>query len=80
VLIGTTAFNGAPDFSYADHAVAQGQKVGAAIVALTARSYSVTSHEEDLVTTGVAVDIGAPSTYLASYWAKADPANTCGSN
>ena len=32
VLIGTTSFNGAPDLSYEDHAVAQGRKVGAAIV------------------------------------------------
>ena len=40
VLIGTTSFNGAPDLSYADRAVvAQGQKVGAAIVLLESRSY-----------------------------------------
>jgi hypothetical protein len=40
VLIGTTSFDGAADLPLADQAVAQGQKVGAAIVLLNVRSYS----------------------------------------
>jgi hypothetical protein len=76
VLIGTTSFNGAPDLSYADRAVvAQGQKVGAAIVLLKARSYgtltSCCSLDESLEVTS---EGGA--SYFASYWAKSDAAKT----
>jgi hypothetical protein len=77
VLIGTTSFDGAPDSSYAARVVvAQGQKVGAAIVLLKARSYSTSCCwlDESLQVTSEG------DSYFASYWAKSDPANTSRSN
>jgi len=72
-LIGTTSFYGAADLPYAEHAAAQGQKVGAGIVLLKSRSYALGDQL-----------LGNPdargATYFASYWAKSDPANTSGSN
>jgi len=76
VLIGTTSFNGAPDLSYADRAVvAQGQKVGAAIVLMKARSYSYSTSCCSLDESLEATSEGGAS-YFASYWAKSDAANT----
>jgi hypothetical protein len=73
-LIGTTSFFGTADLPYAEHAAAQGQKVGAGIVLLESRSYALGGDQV----------LGNPdargATYFASYWAKADPANTSGSN
>ena len=67
VLIGTTSFNGAADLPLADHAVAQGQKVGAAIVLLEVRRYSY----------GESAGFDAAgASYFASYWAKTDAAKT----
>jgi hypothetical protein len=76
VLIGTTSFNGVPDLSYADRAVVvQGQKVGATIVLLNARSYSALTScctlDESLQVTSA-----GGATYFASYWAKSDAAKT----
>ena len=72
-LIGTTSFYGAADLPYAEHAAAQGQKVGAGIVLLGSRSYHL----------GGDALLGNPdargATYFASYWAKS-AANTSGSN
>jgi hypothetical protein len=73
VLIGTTSFYGAADLPYAEHAAAQGQKVGATIVLLNSRSYTLGGEQT----------LGPPArgaSYFASYWAKSDPANTSGSN
>ena len=68
-LIGTTSFTGLADLPFAEHAAAQGQKVGAGIVLLESRSYAIGG--------GV---LGNPEArgadYFASYWAKSDPANT----
>jgi hypothetical protein len=75
VLIGTTSFNGAQDLPYADHAVAQGQKLGAAVVLLMVRSYSYVGDSRDFASEG-----GGGASYFASYWAKPDPANTSRSN
>jgi hypothetical protein len=65
-LIGTTSFYGAADLPYAEHAAAQGQKVGAGIVLLESRSYHL----------GGDALLGNPdargATYFASYWAKSD--------
>jgi hypothetical protein len=72
-LIGTTSFFGAADLPFAEHAAAQGQKVGAGIVLLESRSYLLGG---DLV-------LGNPEArgadYFASYWARS-AANTPGSN
>jgi len=68
-LIGTTSFYGADDLPYAEHAAAQGQKVGAGIVLLNVRYYSV----------GGDAPLGNPvrgATYFSSYWAKSDAAKT----
>jgi len=68
-LIGTTSFYGVADLPYVEHAAAQGQRVGAAIVLLNSRSYSL----------GGDAPLGNPvkgATYFASYWAKSDTANT----
>jgi hypothetical protein len=73
-LIGITSFYGAADLPFAEHATAQGQKVGAGIVLLESRSYALGGDQL----------LGNPdargATYFASYWAKSDPANTPGSN
>lgn len=69
-LIGTTSFCGMADLPYAEHAAAQGQKVGAGIVLLMVSSYGY-----DFVTGG-----GGGASYFASYWAKSDPANISGAN
>jgi hypothetical protein len=73
-LIGTTLFFGAADLPFAEHAAAQGQKVGAGIVLLESRSYVLGGDQV----------LGNPEAhgadYFASYWAKSDPANTPGSN
>ena len=65
-LIGTTSFYGTADLPYAEHAAAQGQKVGAGIVLLQSRSYHL----------GGDALLGNPdargATYFASYWAKSD--------
>jgi hypothetical protein len=76
VLIGTASFYGAPDLSYADSAVAQGQSVGAAILLLKAPSYSVTS----CCRLDESIQVVSGGDGFASYWAKSDPANTSGSN
>ena len=74
VLIGTTSFNGAPDLSYADRAmVAQGQKVGAAIVPLKARSFSYSTSCCSLDEALEVTSEGGAS-YFASYWTKIDGA------
>lgn len=74
VLIGTTSFYGAADLPYAEHAAAQGQKVGAAIVLLKSTTYALGGDQV----------LGNPdargATYFVSYWAKPDPANTSLSN
>jgi hypothetical protein len=68
VLMGTTSFNSSPDLTYADRMmVAQGQKVGAAIVLLKAPSYFATL---------ASCYCEGGATYFASYWAKSDPAGT----
>jgi hypothetical protein len=72
VLIGTASFYGAPDYSYADSAVAQGQKVGAAILLLKAPSYSATSC--CLFDDSIQVVSGGDG--FASYWAKSDATKT----
>jgi hypothetical protein len=77
VLIGTTSFNGAADLPLADHAVAQGQKVGAAIVLLNVRSYS---YSRSVLDGTFYVSDAAGASYFASYWAKSAPANTSVSN
>jgi hypothetical protein len=77
VLIGTTSFNGAADLPLADHAVAQGQQVGAAIVLLKVRPYS---YSRGALDGSFYVSDAAGASYFASYWAKPDPANTSGSN
>lgn len=74
VLIGTTSFNGAPDVSHADRAVvAQGQKVGAAIVLFKARSYS---YSRTCCTLDESLEVTSKggASYFASYWAKSDTA------
>ena len=74
VLIGTTSFNGAPDLSYEDRVVvAQGQKVGAAIVLLKARPYS---HNTSCCTLDESLEVTSQggASYFASYWAKSDTA------
>lgn len=74
VLIGTTSFDGAPGSSHAARvAVAQGQKVGAAIVLLKDRSYSTSCCRLD--DESIQVTSEGDSNF-ASYWAKSDPANT----
>lgn len=69
-LIGTTSFFGAADLPFAEHAAAQGQKVGAGIVLLESRSYALGGDQV----------LGNPEAhgadYFASYWAKSDSANT----
>ena len=77
VLIGTTSFDGAADLPVADHAVAQGQKVGAAIVLLNVRSYR---YSRSVLDGTFYVSDAAGASYFASYWAKSDRANTSGSN
>jgi hypothetical protein len=72
VLIGTASFYGAPDYSYADSAVAQGQKVGAAILLLKAPSYSVTSC--CLFDDSIQAVSGGDG--FASYWTKSDATKT----
>lgn len=76
VLIGTSSFNGAPGLSYVDRAVvAQGQKVGAAMVLLRSHSYnsrtSCCSPDPSLEVTSE----GGVS-YFASYWARSGAAKT----
>jgi hypothetical protein len=67
VLIGTATFNSTQDLTYADRmVVAQGQKVGAAIVLLKGSSYR----------TLASCFCEGGATYFASYWAKSDPART----
>lgn len=73
VLIGTTSFNGAAGLRLADHAVAQGEKVGAAIVLLNVRSYRYSRSVLD--STFYASD-AAGASYFASYWARSEPENS----
>ena len=76
-LIGTTSFFGAADLPYAEHAAAQGQKVGAAIVLLKLRSYR---YSRSVLDGSFYVSDAAGASYFVSYWAKSEPANTSGSN
>jgi hypothetical protein len=71
-LIGTTSFFGAADLPFAEHAAAQGQKVGAGIVLLESDSYSLGCCQPG--------NGGRGATYFASYWAKPDPGTASGSN
>jgi hypothetical protein len=73
VLIGTTSFNGAPDLDRA--VVAQGQKVGAAIVLLKVRSHGYRTSISDLPLE-YASEGGGGASYFASYWATSDAART----
>lgn len=72
VLIGTTSFNGAAGLRLADHAVAQGEKVGAAIVLLNVRSYR---YSRGALYGSFYMSDAAGASYFASYWAKS-AANT----
>jgi hypothetical protein len=70
VLIGTASFYGAPDLSYANSAVAQGQKVGATILLLKPPSYHVASccwFDNSVVSV-------SGGNGFASYWAKSNAA------
>jgi hypothetical protein len=73
-LIGTTSFFGAADLPFAEHAAAQGQKVGAGIVLLESRSYALGGDQV----------LGNPEAhgadYFASYWAKSEPESTSKAN
>ena len=71
-LIGTASFYGAPDYSYADSAVAQGQKVGATILLLKAPSNSVTS----CCLFDDSIQVVSIGDGFASYWAKSDATKT----
>jgi hypothetical protein len=77
VLIGTASFYGAPDYSYADSAVALGQKVGASILLLKAPSFGATSC---CLLDESSVQVVSGGNGFVSYWTKPDPANTSGSN